>query len=93
MLNLLYTYHELFLTKYSYGSGSDFFTQVRSFFCCLGLVGSATSGSGKFPPKITIFSIFSLWVKKTLVKSGQKISRSELAGPLFSAGQKFARVG
>jgi len=47
-------------------SGQKILIWVRSFFCCSGWVGSATSGFGKFPLKNPNFSIFFLSCKKNL---------------------------
>jgi len=49
------------------GLDQKFMNWVVSIFCCLGQVGSATSGFGKFPLKIPIFLIFfPLAIKKYL---------------------------
>jgi len=55
-------------------------------------VRTATSESGKFPSKIAIFSNFSPQIKK----SSGWVKNYPCQGnvvPLFTAGQKYARVG
>jgi len=64
------------------GPGQNFFTRVGSFFAVQ--VGSAASGSGKFPLKIPNFTRDSLRVKK--------YPRQKWVSPLFTAGHKYAWV-
>jgi len=63
--------------------------QVRSGFYCSGQVRHLCFGLGigKFPLKITNFSIFSLPVKK-LFGPVQKVTRSKTGGPLIYCGSK-----
>jgi len=82
------------LDKCSDGSGSKIFDpgRVVSIFSGLGQPGSGWVshlwfgfGFGKFPLKTSNFSIFSLWVKKNLLGSGQKVPGSRAGWLLFTA--------
>jgi len=64
-----------------YGSSSKIFLLLVS-----GWVGSASSGSGKFPSKISNFSIFLHLDLKIYLGQSQ-------VNPLSTAGQKYAWVG
>jgi len=66
---------------------------VGSFICCLGRVGSATYGFGKFPLKIPNFQFFSLWIKKTFSGQVKKYSGQRWFSPLFILGRKYAGIG
>jgi len=62
--------------------------QVKFMFLGSGRVSNFLFGFGKFPLKIPRFSICFLLGQKNLIESGQS-----QVGLLFTAGQKYARVG
>jgi len=61
---------------------------VWVIFLCLGQFISATSGSGKFLPKIPTFISMG---QKILISLGKKSPGQSHVGPLFIAGQEHAR--
>jgi len=69
------------------GLDQNFLIRVRSAIFDFGF------GLGKFPLKIPDFSIFSNRIKKNLIRSGQKVPGSKWISLLFTAGQRYARVG
>jgi len=66
------------------GSGSKFFDLGRVSH--LGF----TFGLGKFPLKMSNFSVFSLQVKKNLFGLGQKVPGSKLGQPLIYCESKVS---
>jgi len=77
------------------GSGSKIFDPGQVKFLLLGSASLFGYGFGKFPLKMSNFSIFSPSDQKTVIGSGQKVPESEPGWPLIYCGSKvcLGRVG
>jgi len=72
------------------GSGQKFLTRIGSIFCSSSQVSHLWLGFGKFPLKMSNFSIFSLRIKKNLYRLGQKVPGSKAGQPLIYGESKVS---
>jgi len=75
------------------GSGSKIFTWIGSIFCCSGQVSHFWFGFGKFSLKIPFFYFSPFGSRKISLGQVKNYWGQRRVGFLFTAGQKYARVG